>query len=274
MFNFLLPWEPRHGVLAVDVFLLFQLCSGSIRLTNAENDSCFLVLLGFCCFSFSQSPLSYCRGLGHWKEPAGTQVREKPILASCIPAPSVAGAGAAGARSSVLQVWHHLLLPWAGTEVPVGHGEQCHPNKQHRLIPGVPQRPAEERMDVEAFSAPLQRGCRWGAQRTCFPWNMGTKELCWFTFVGFLPPRLFIFVTLVSNAFACCIKMCSSWEGDVGNPIVFSVIVQDLELPWWWKGPEWIFPAGSSCEALLGCRTAGNSVNIFSGLVIPVSELI
>lgn len=29
----------------------------------------------------------------------------------------------------------------------------------------------------------------------------------------------------------------------------------------WWKGPEWIFPAGGSCEALLGCRTAGNSVN-------------
>lgn len=83
----------------------------------------------FAVFLFPNPPLSYCRGLGHWKEPAGTQVREKPVLASCIPASSITGAGATGAWSSMLQVWHHLLLPWAGTEVTVGHREQCHPNK-------------------------------------------------------------------------------------------------------------------------------------------------
>lgn len=48
----------------------------------------------------------------------------------------------------------------------------------------------------------------------------------------------------------------------MGNPSAFSVVLQDLELPWWWKGLEWIFPAGGSCETLLGCRTAGNSANI------------
>lgn len=137
-------------------------------------------------------------------------------------------------------------------------------------------------------STQLRRGWTWrpslhlcstcGAHRgPAFHEIWGTKELCCFTFVGFPSPSDYIFVTLVSNAFACHIKTCSTWEGEWET----QVLSQWFSKTWNCRGGGRALNGSFLLVAAVRLSLAAEQQVIqlilamfFSGLVIPVSEFI